>query len=181
MAPVPSAPRPLRRCPHATRRRPACPSPRRRFRRLRVAPHHVERPAGLRFRRAPEGDRRPGLTRRPPRSPVTFADSSSSPTSRRSSPTRFEVAVNTVRAPIPLVPRGRCGCGPKPPPHRPGLRCALRNEHQSRRCIRPGQGLFRKTQGYPRNFFVTPRIGPFIHPLHTVHAQQHAQATKPHF
>ncbi len=70
--------------------------------------------AGLRLLRPPEGARRPGLTRRPPRSPVTFADSSSSRPTRRSSVTRSEVAVNTVRAPTPLSPREQCGLGRSP-------------------------------------------------------------------
>ena len=66
------------------------------------------------FPASPEGGRRPGLTRRPPRFPVTFADSSLLPASRRSPTARSEVAVNTVRAPTPLSPRERCGLGRSP-------------------------------------------------------------------
>ena len=66
--------------------------------------------------------RRPGLTRRPPRLPVTFADPSLPPTSRRSPTARSGVAVNTVRVPTPLPPRERCGLGRSPPPHRSGWR-----------------------------------------------------------
>ena len=78
--------------------------------------------------RSPEGDRRPGLTRRPPRSPETFADSSLLPCSRRSPAARCEVAVNTVRAPIPL--RLLNGVGWAEAPSSPPVACALRNEDQ---------------------------------------------------
>ena len=71
-------------------------------------------PADLRLRRPPEGDRRPGLTRRPP--PVSRWRS---PTRRCRRPpkgptARSEVAVNTVQVPIPLSPRERCGLGRSP-------------------------------------------------------------------
>jgi hypothetical protein len=86
-------------------------------------------PAGLRLPRPPEGARGPGLTRHSPRSPVTFADSSSSRPARRPSVTRSEVAVNTVHAPIPL--RLVSGVGWAEAPSSPlRLACAFRNEHQ---------------------------------------------------
>jgi hypothetical protein len=119
VAPVPSAPRPRLRCPHTTEgwpalRRPRATDhptpegvrrarlPRRTAHRLRVAPCPPNAPAGLRLPRSPEGDRGPGLTRRPHRSPAAVADPSLPPTSRRSPTARSEVAVNTVRAPVPL-------------------------------------------------------------------------------
>ena len=73
--------------------------------------------------------RRSGLTRRPPRFPATSADSSLPPTSRRSPTARSEVAVNTVRVPIPL--RLVSGVGWAEAPSSPlRLACAFRNEHQ---------------------------------------------------
>ena len=113
----------------AARRPRACPV---------VSPHRspaagfpvpVERSSRSPSPTSPEGGRRPGLTRRPPRSPATFADSSLLPSSRRSPAARSEVAVNTVRAPIPLSPRERCGLGRSPLLTAPSA-CALRNEHQ---------------------------------------------------
>ena len=76
----------------------------------------------------PEGDHRPGLTRRPPRSPGTVADSSLPPYPRRSPAARCEVAVNTVRAPIPLCLLH--GAGWAEAPSSPPVACALRNEDQ---------------------------------------------------
>ena len=113
----------------AARRRRACPV---------VSPHRspaagfpvpVERSSRSPSPTSPEGGRGPGLTRRPPRSPETIADSSLLPSSRRSPTTRSEVAVNTVRAPIPLSLRERCGLGRSPLLTAPSA-CALRNEHQ---------------------------------------------------
>ncbi len=73
--------------------------------------------------------RRLGLTRRPPRFPAASADSSLPPSSRRSPTVRSEVAVNTVRLPIPL--RLVSGVGWAEAPSSP-LRsaCALRNRFQ---------------------------------------------------
>jgi hypothetical protein len=137
--PSPRAPRCTRRwnrVPHPkVRHRPSpeglerARSLRRIPRRLRVAPWPDERSSRSPSPTPPEGDRRPGLTRRPPRSPVAFADPSSPPTSRRRPTARFGVAVNTVRVPIPL--RLVSGVGRAGAPSSP-LRsaCALRNEHQ---------------------------------------------------
>jgi hypothetical protein len=90
------------------------------------APPNV--PAGLRFPPHPRVQWvRSDPT--PARSPVAVADSSSLPTSRGSSAARFEVAVNTVRAPIPL--RLVSGVGwAEAPSSPPRSTCALRNEHQ---------------------------------------------------
>ena len=113
----------------AARRPRACPV---------VSPHRspaagcpvpVERSSRSPSPTSPEGGRRPGLTRRPPRSPATFADSPLLPSSRRSPTARSEVAVNTVRAPIPLSLPERCGLGRSPLLTAPSA-CALRNEHQ---------------------------------------------------
>ena len=104
-------------------------SPRCTAHRLRVAPCPADTPAGLRLPRPPEGGRGPGLTRRPSRSPVTCADSSSPPSPRGGPTARFEVAVNSVRVPAPLSPPERRGLGRSPLLTAPSA-CALRNEHQ---------------------------------------------------
>lgn len=169
MAPVPSAPQPQLRCPLEPE---GCCEPDR----LAVAPSTPGCPlasnasAGLRLRRPPEGDRRPGLTRRPLRSPVAVADSSLPPPSRRSPTARSEVAVNTVRDPTSLSPRERCGLGRSPPPHRSGWR-ALSGTRISKYVSKPlVKGYFEKHRVIPETFSLPPgflpsstRYPPFMH------------------
>ena len=105
---------------------------------------------------------RPGLTRRPPRLPVTLADSSLPPTSRRSSPARSEVAVNTVHAPIPLSPRERRGLGRSPLLTAPvGVRSPERGSVKSlqnprSRGILKFTGLSPELSCYPQDSFCRP-------------------------
>ena len=148
----------------AARRPRACPV---------VSPHRspaagfpvpVERSSRSPSPTSPEGGRRPGLTRRPPRSPATFADSSLLPSSRRSPTARSEVAVNTVRAPIPLSPPRRCGLGRSPPPHRSvGVRSPERasvNTAQNPRSrgIFEFTGLSPKLSRYPQDLLHRPLV-----------------------
>ncbi len=53
----------------------------------------------------------------------------------------------------------------------PRFACAVRNDAQLRRYKTPGQVVFLNSQGYPRNFPVTPRIRSAVHEIPTVHAQ----------
>ncbi len=116
------------------------------------------------FPTSPEGGRRPGLTRRPPRSPATFADSSLPPSSRRSPAARSEVAVNTVRAPTPLSLREAVWAGPKPPPHRSvGVRsperASVNTAHNPRsRGIFEFTGLSPELSRYPQDSFRRPPV-----------------------
>ena len=143
---------------------PRTRSPRRTIRRSRVSPHPSNGPAGLRFRRSPEGDHRSGLTRLPLRSPVAVADSSVAVELPRESGGPFEVAVNTVHAPIPLTPRERCGLGRSPLLTAPvGVRSPERtsvNRLQKAwsRGISKNTGLSPKLSRYPQDFFRRPRV-----------------------
>ncbi len=92
-------------------------------------PGSTHAPAGLRRPPPPEGAGGPGLTRRPHRSPGSVADPSLPPLSRRRPTTRFGVAVNTVRVPIPLGLVSGVGWA-EAPSSPPRSACALRNEHQ---------------------------------------------------
>jgi hypothetical protein len=127
-------------------------------------PVSVERSSRPPSPTSPEGGRRPGLTRRPPRSPVTFADSPLLPSSRRSPTARSEVAVNTVRAPIPLSLREAVRAGPKPPPHRSvGVRsperASVNTAHNPRsRGIFEFTGLSPKLSCYPQVSFCRPPV-----------------------
>jgi hypothetical protein len=88
-------------------------SSRRTVRRWRVAPHlRTLRQVSVSHvtRRWPWARSDPT----PARFPVTVADSSSLPCSRKSPAARSEVAVNTVRVPTPLSPPERCGLGRSP-------------------------------------------------------------------
>jgi len=71
-------------------------------------------PAGLRLRPPPEGDQRPGVTRRPLRLPVTVADSSLHPIARRRSSARSEMAGEHCPCSDSAVPRERRGVGRSP-------------------------------------------------------------------
>ena len=50
---------------------------------------------------------------------------------------------------------------------RPRFACALRYEAYLREHKTPGQAVFLKSQGYPLNFFLIPRIHPFVHQQRT--------------
>lgn len=108
--------------------------------------------------------RRPGLTRRSPRSPVALADSSSLPPSRRRPPTRFEVAVNTVRVPTPLPPRERCGLGRSPLLTAPvGVRSPERAsvntpDNPWSRALSKNTGLSPELSRYPQDSFRRPPV-----------------------
>ena len=147
-----------------TRRRWACPV---------VSPNHSpaagcpvpsECSSRSPFPGSPEGDHRPGLTRRPPRSLETFADSSLLPASRRSPTARSEVAVNTVRAPNPLSPRERCGLGRNPLLTAPvGVRSPERgsvntSDNPWSRGILEFTGLSPKLSCYPQDPFHRPLV-----------------------
>jgi hypothetical protein len=133
-------------------------------------PVPVERSSRSPSPTSPEGGRRPGLTRRPPRSPATFADSPLLPSSRRSPTARSEVAVNTVRAPIPLSPRETVWAGPKPPSS-PLRRRALSGTSISQYRASPQvKRYFRIHRVIPETFSLPPgflpsstRCPPFMH------------------
>ena len=164
VAPVPSAPQPQLRCPPTARRRPANPIASPQHPSATSSPVPPNAPAGPRFRRPPEGGRRPGLTRLPLRSPVAVADPSLPPASRRSPTARSEVAVNTVRAPIPLSPRERCGLGRSPLLTAPvGVRSPERAsvntpDNPWSRGIFEFTGLSPKLSCYPQDFFRRPLV-----------------------
>jgi hypothetical protein len=105
-----------------------------------------------------------GLTRRPPRLPVTFADSSLLSASRRSPTARFEVAVNTVHVPSPLPPRERCGLGRSPLLTAPvGVRSPERAsvktpENPRSRGIFKFTGLSPKLSRYPQDSSRRPPV-----------------------
>ena len=93
-------------------------------------------PAGLRLRLPPEGDQRPGVTRRPLRSPVTVADSSLHPIARRRSSARSEVAgEHCPCSDFRCASRAMRG-GPKPHPHR-SVRRALSGTRISKYAAKP--------------------------------------------
>lgn len=164
VAPVPSAPQPRLRCPSVARRRRACPvvSPYRSP--AAGCPVPLERSSRPPSPTSPEGGRRSGLTRRPPRSPEAFADSSSLPASRRSPTARSEVAMNTVRAPNPLSPREQCGLGRSPLLTAPvGVRCPERgsvktSDNPWSRGIFEFTGLSPKLSRYPQDSCRRPPV-----------------------
>ena len=96
---------------------------------------------------------------------------------------RFPEARLEVAGKYVSVFRTRCASlAPAPgrsPIRVPRLACALRNVDQLRPQKTPGQGVFSKSQGYPRKFLVLPRISPVVHPIPTVHAQGNAQPPRP--